>query len=307
MGNGSDKGDTLPAAILKSKAGEKLADTIRNAVDYTVGPKRIVEIAMARADAALVEAKARTDIARIEATADLEISELKAEAAARLLDKEMRNQRNIRAIVGEAYKALPAPEAPVSDEPVSEDFIYRFFDDCEGISEAQMQQIWGKLLAGEVVRPGSFHPRTLGIVKDMRAEDVQLFIKLCRFALAMDGQDLRVLLFDHRDPLYAGLSFDDLRHLESLGLISYSGISGYGVDGLPPKFSLPYGNEVLTIELREGVSQLDVDEVLLTEAGVELSRLCGAAPVAGFLEHVAERWRRNAHTVTIVTRQAAAS
>jgi hypothetical protein len=41
-------------------------------------------------------------------------------------------------------------ENDVSDTPVDEDWIVRFFNVVEDISDEMMQQLWGRILAGEV-------------------------------------------------------------------------------------------------------------------------------------------------------------
>lgn len=288
--------DNLPAALLKSKAGEKLADAVKGAVglghnllDYLVGGNRIRNTAQARADAALIEARGQGEV-------DL----VRAQAAERLLDRELRNQRNIDAITREAFKALPPPDTKISEEPVSEDFIYRFFEECQGIGDAQMQQIWGKLLAGEVVRPGSFHPRTLRIVKDIKPADANLFDTLCRFAWAISGEFVP-LVFVANDPVYLqhGLNFMKLKHLESLGLISFESAAGIIKEGLPQKFPIAYGATLFVVELKSGSDSFSLGKATFSEAGRQLAAIGKATTVTEFVDYALGKWRADGHTITI--------
>ncbi len=280
--------DTLPVTILKSKAGEKLADAIKNVVDYAAGPDRVRNIAKARADAAIIQVKA-----------DVEVEAIRAQAAERLLDQEIRSQRNINAITDEAFKALPPPGKPVSDEPVSEDFIFRFFEDCKGIGDPEMQQIWGALLAGEVVRPGSFHPRTLRIVKDMLPADAALFSALCRFVFPFGVPT--TLVFNEGDPIYKnnGLTYMKLQHLETMGLIAFNHITGFRRQSLPAKFTIPFEKQVMEVALQEGSDTLKTGRATFTEAGQQLETIVHVERVPGFIEYVAERWRDEGHKVTV--------
>lgn len=282
-----NSGDNLPAALLKSKAGEKLADTIRNVVDYTFGPKRIASVARARADAAVVAARA-----------EAEVDEIRAAAAERILDREIRNQRNVEEITHEAFKALPPPEVTVASEPVSEDFVYRFFEECEGVGDEQMQRLWGKLLAGEVVRPGSFHPRTLRILKDLTTEDANSFAAVCRFGLFLAGFTL--LVFDTQGKPYNehGVNFNSINHLHALGLLSTSGTSGFArMMGTGSRFAVRYGDEIALIE-PTARGELPVGKVLLTEAGAQLANLFDHPPVPGFAEYLFANWKRMGVAVT---------
>jgi hypothetical protein len=130
------------------RGAEKLADTVRHVVDLIAGPDRIRAKAQAQADA---EAYAMVVVAEGRAMAQ----DIEARALTRLRKRETRRQANIESITEKALDALPPPEQ-MSEQPVNEDWTSRFFEECQDIADEQMQQIWAKILAGEVVRPGSF-------------------------------------------------------------------------------------------------------------------------------------------------------
>src|SRR5688572_30325006 len=96
-------------------AASKLADTVRHVVDLVAGPDRLRAKAQAQADAEVIAAEAQ-----------VEIREIQARAVDRLRKRETRRQRNIEAITEKAASALP-PDESVSTEPVSDDWITRFF------------------------------------------------------------------------------------------------------------------------------------------------------------------------------------
>jgi hypothetical protein len=290
MGDSDSKGDNLPAAIFKSPAGEKLADAIKNIVDYTVGPNRIRSVAQARADAAVIAAKS-----------EAEVDIVRAQAAERLLDREIRNQHNIDAITGEAFKALPPPGTKVTEEPVSEDFVYRFFEECEGIGNVEMQKLWGKLLAGEVVRPGSFHPRTLRILKDLTTQEARLLTVLNRCSWYIG--EVGPLVFEPQDEVYKsiGLSFAALKHMDSLGLLSFDNLGGFVRIIGAESMLVIYGKQVFSLSRPAGGSgglgKIPVGKVLLSEAGKQLSTLCAFEPVDGMVEYITERWKNSGHVL----------
>jgi hypothetical protein len=163
---------TIPEGF--GRAAEKLADTVQHVVELAAGPNRIRAKAQAHADA-----EAYAVVARAEAL--VTAGDIESRALARLRKRETRRQNNIEQIAEKAVLALPSPDK-VSDEQVSEDWTTRFFEECQDISDEQMQQVWGRILAGEVARPRSFSPRTLSIVRDMRRADATRFPALCDLA-----------------------------------------------------------------------------------------------------------------------------
>ena len=278
------------ATIVNSKAAEKLAGAVEglvqlphNALDYLAGPDRIRAVRTARAEGALVEARAQAEIER-----------LRAETGDFVLDREMHKTLNRRAILAEAQKALPPPGAPVSDDPVSRDFVHAFFDEFDGISDPEVHKIAGRLLAGEVVRPGSFPRRTMRVLRDLELPDFALFTTLCRFGWIID--DFTPLIFDANDPFFTqhGLDFRKLSDLDSLGLLTFDGLAGFARQVTPSKFNVRYGSAMAQIEIQQG-SKLDIGKVLLTEAGRRLAPLTNATMVPEFFEYALAKWRARGH------------
>ena len=258
--------------IVNSKAAEKLADAVKglvqlphNVLDYIVGPKRIAAVNAARAEGPLVEARAQAEVER-----------LRAETADFVLDREMKRTLNRRAILVEANKALPPPDENMSDERISPDFVHSFFDEFDGISDPEVHKIVGRLLAGEVVRPGTFPRRTMRVLRDLESSDFALFTSMCTYAWHIG--DFCPLIFEPNGAIYTknGLNFRNLSHLEALGLVTFGQIGGFSRQRLPPKFTVSYGNILVSLELAKGQDNLDLGHALLTDAGQRLVRLTNA-------------------------------
>lgn len=95
----------------------------------------------------------------------------------RLAAQEVRRQLNMESIVAEAGKCQVAE---VSSQPVAEDWAAAFFESCQDVSDAELQNIWGKLLAGEVGKPGTVSKMLLNAVRLMSTENARNFSLLCR-------------------------------------------------------------------------------------------------------------------------------
>jgi hypothetical protein len=279
------------ATIANSKAADKLADAVKglvqlphNALDYLVGPDRIRAVGEARREVAISDARTQAEIERI-----------RAETGEFVLDREMRKTVNREAILAEAQKALPPPGTAVADEPVSKDFVHAFFEEFDGISDPEVHKIVGRLLAGEVVRPGSFPRRTMRVLRDLESSDFAQFASLCRFVWIV-GEPIPIV-FEPNDPIYLryGMSFSQASELATLGLVSFGGIAGYSRKGFPKRFTVAYGSSIYKIEMKEGVSELGIGKVIFTEAGRRLAQLTNATAIPDFGTYVIEKWRADGH------------
>lgn len=306
---GDDKtdkaGTAQAAAVANSVAAQKLAKAVENIstvpqslLDYIAGPKRVANLSKARAEGALVEAKARADGALIEAKVQAEIERIRAETAAYVLETEMRKTRHRESIIAEAFKALPPQSEEISKEMPSEDFIYNFFDEFAGIGDAEMQKIVGRLLAGEVTRPGSYSRKTVRILRDLESRDFILFQAMCGFVWLVG--DWTPLVFDPNGEIYKdrGLTYRKCEELEALGLAQFASL-GRARLGLPRSVRVGYGGQLISVELKEGVDRINIGRLIFSPAGLELFRLTSAQTVPGFIEYVAEQWRADGHKVTI--------
>lgn len=86
-------------------------------------------------------------------------------------------QQNIESVTAIAAEQL-AMESEVSGDPVDSDWAARFFRYAEDFSNEQMQNIWGRVLAGEVKSPGAFSYRSLELIRNISAKEAQLFSTL---------------------------------------------------------------------------------------------------------------------------------
>lgn len=284
-------------AAANSKAAEKLSNAIENTVglgqniiDYIAGPKRIQAIGEARVAVRLAEGKSLLKLQEQEEA-------LKQRTADRLLRAEMRNQQNIESITAQAFKALPKDDSAVSDTPASDDFINLFFEESKGIGNEQMQQLWGKLLAGEVTSPGSFHTKTLRVLKDMRPEDALVFSRLCNLSLNVGGPT--PIIFNLDDDIYKKFcpNFTQIMQLEALGLIRFDTVGGFtwAPFQMETPLHISYGHSLALI--RFAYPKLQLGRVLYTEAGLQIAQISQKKEEPEFFNYVIEKWRKDGHHI----------
>ena len=74
-------------------------------------------------------------------------------------------------------------EKQVQAHDVDHDWTARFFAEVQDVSSEKMQQIWAKILAGEVETPGKTSMQTLSILKNMSQKDAELFERVAPFVI----------------------------------------------------------------------------------------------------------------------------
>ncbi|WP_158617176.1 DUF2806 domain-containing protein [Corallococcus exercitus] len=101
---------------------------------------------------------------------------LPAQIASQVAHQEAKHQRNLGQFVDAAHKMLPEN---VSGDQVDSDWINRLFAVAQEIPNKQMQQSCGRMLAGEVARPGGFSLRTIDCLRNMSTSEAILFSEPC--------------------------------------------------------------------------------------------------------------------------------
>ena len=192
-----------------SKPANTLIKKISGAIGGLYKPFQIRRVAQAEADAD-----------RIRAATQIEITELQHRAMSRLFAEEAKKQHNIEAIT---LKVLPDIRPESQPENVEDDWIADFFDKCRLISDEEMQSLWARILAGEANSPGKFSKRTVNLVGSLDKSDAMLFSQLCGFVFMIGNPTPLIYDLSHKIYTDAQVNFSSVAHLESTGLIHFSG------------------------------------------------------------------------------------
>ena len=166
----------------------------------------------------------------------------------------------------------------VDDKRVDDDWITRFFSIVKDINSEEMQCIWGKILAGEVRKTGSFSLRTLEAVRNLSKDEAALFQKLVPFVLKYEEDgitDYFVLSNENaeNDISYRyGFDYSDMVKLEEAQLVSADTAVAIYVDVHPDKESVIEGFNSVIICKNHGEEQITLSQnaFFLTAIGAEL-------------------------------------
>lgn len=253
-----------------------LIEKVSNAVGVLYEPRKIVKKAEA-------EAKAE----KIRAITNIELTEIQQRGMERLVYQEARKQENIEDITAQAAKMLPLT---AKTEDLEEDWIAHFFDRCERVSDKVMQSLWSNLLAGEATKPGTYSKRTVDLIASMDKKDAELFTKFCQFTWVI--VEPTVLILDVSADIYtkSEINFTSLKHLDSIGLISFESLSGYKRLGFGKQQTIFYfGIPTLAEFANEKDNEMQIGNAIFTQAGKELLTICGATRNQEFYDYVIEK------------------
>lgn len=266
-----------------SKPATVLIEKVSGAVGTLFEPVRIRREAQAKADAAIIEAKTV-----------LAIGELERRAMGRFVQEQAREQRNIENITA---KALPYLKDDADPARIEDDWLAEFFARSRRVSNEQMQDLWARILSGEANQPESVSKRTLEFVALMDRADADTFSKLCRFSATSLGE---ALIFSTDDAILekCQLSYTDLAHLDSIGLIQLSdSLASFIHQGVQEEIHINVAGRILTIAVpapaKDGeLRNLAIGRVLFTKTGRELCRFVSIDPIDGFYDYCVESWHK---------------
>jgi hypothetical protein len=255
-----------------SKPATVLIEKVSNAVGIIYEPTRIRRKAVAEAEATKIAA----------------LAALEQRALERLVHQEARKQENIESITAQAASNL-SKDANV--ENLDEDWVAHFFKQCDTVSDKEMQSLWSRILAGEATTPGIFSKRTVDFVSSIDKKDADLFTTFCQFAWMLG--EVSPLIYDIKDEIYSkqGLTFSSLKHLDSIGLISFESLSGYQRKGFGKYAHFFYFGRPTLIEFpADADNSIETGHALLTNTGSELAAVCGASINQDFYDYVISKW-----------------
>lgn len=261
---------------LNSKAVEKLIEVVGKGCGILYEPTRIKR-----------KAKAEVDADLIRVNSEIRLDELRLAARSIAERREMRRLENISSIIGASQEHL---SELVSDTPVDPDWAANFFNNCQDISDEQMQSVWAKILANEIAQPGSYSLRTLETLKLIRKSDAELFTKICSFSIEIDN-NLFAIPSVHNLLLFyikMGYTMPDFLNLESLGILHMSKLAFF-FENEKTNCTLSYNGKKFRLTSAKK-SSFDIWALSIT--GRELFPLCKTEQNTEFLHTLLDEFRQ---------------
>lgn len=248
------------AELLALADAERLAEEIRSGRRLATSIKTLVP---------LVQTEALSLRAPVEEPPSTPIQVASSVVVADALRAEV----NVAKAIAAAEEVLREDPTEVPTSDIDSDWIHRWREFAGGVSAAELQSLWGRILAGELKSPGKFGFRTLDFIRSLSSEEAAKIEAISRFVIddfiARSQTELLAL---------SGVSFNDLLELQNLGLVVGAEAIGLSVtykSNAPDKFvkALCSHGRVLLIRADDPTKQLAVDIYGITNLGKQVMSL----------------------------------
>lgn len=210
--------------------------------------------------------------------------------------QEIKKQGNINNTINFTINELEN-ETEVSEEKVDEDWITRFFNTIENISNEQLQQLWAKILAGEIKQPNTYSLRTLDVLKNLSFKEAEAFSKVGIFAFTYNNDSM--IMADDNLLKQFNITFTDLLVLQDLNLIhpnilqwSHKKVEEEAVS------HLIQGNQLIQIARDQTSPIINLTVYKFTPIGQELLSLIEPELNKKYIQEVAKKFKVHASIKT---------
>ena len=285
----------MAALNLTAPAIEKLLDYVASGIGVVAGPvllpwkayfegkaRRIT--ARSEADALQMIAEAQANTKRYILSPDVEtrstIEITRDDIREKIEFQERKRLANTGSVVHSAAEFLG--DRTVGDHEPDPDWTARFFNSAQDVSSEDLQNLWARILAGEIESPGRTSLRTLSILKDMTQGEARQFLDLMQFRI-------RNFIFQEGFQRIADdVEVSSIVHLSHVGLF-YSGFTAIPRIELNDQgtYSVEHYGHILIIE---GAARGEIDlmdTIPLTSSGQELAGFCKHEPNLEYLSSFA--------------------
>ena len=280
----------IPVAYLTGKADERRAETAARIRLISLSAEQIAQ-------------QMRTD------------PEYARVAAQKFGQRVLREQVNLDMIsqraaseIRDAGDSIDQSGPEGSGDTISDDWLNAFETEARQKSTEEMQALFGKILAGEIRKPGSYSTKTVRMLGSLDQNVASQFVTLCSMCISTH-QDVRVSSLGGNAGYNAlqeyGLNFATLNSLNEHGLIisdynSWSDImlcmslpgGGQQAQCLPVSYQgkhwvlIPASSDKIGTTLR-------IEGVALTQSGRELFKIVEVEPIDSYSRELARFFERS--------------
>lgn len=155
------------------------------------------------------------------------------------------------------------------------DWFVRFYEAVGNISDDTMQELWAKILAGEISRPSSFSLKTIDTLRNIGKKEAELFVKVCAHSFMLPGSGTIFLPNNDKYLKKYGIQYTDIMKLNEQGLIFNDGTIGsnYNINK-SPQIIFTTRDLIMTIASTDGKDMSTrIALYPFTQVGIEIASL----------------------------------
>lgn len=199
------------------------------------------------------------------------------------ISQAAREEINVSKAIIHAEETLSNDTQTPPERDIEEDWLFTWRDYAARVSTDELQQLWGKVLAGEVKSPGNYSLRTLEFMKGLSKSEAEKISNLAKFQI--EGRIFRNV----PDYIEAhGITFDLLLEMQGLGVVSGAealALSTNWKSYAPDSYlrGLRSNGKILVVEHEDSTKVLNTEVCLLTTVGQQLLGLGSFDPDVEYL------------------------
>lgn len=194
---------------------------------------------------------------------------------------QKRRRVNIGTIFKNAYQRFLPQKNAAGKTKLDADWLARFIDCAQDVSDDEMRLLWAKILSGELSKPYSISVMTLETLRNMSKRDAEIFHKLASFTVVDDEEGEPFIPNNgawsgdkYKSDEEYGFSYDELLWMQELRLMNLNnGLQmSFKQDGKNPKVetTLKCGNLSIMISSEHDFS---IPCYVYTRIGAQLHSL----------------------------------
>lgn len=229
----------------------------------------------------------------------INIGSLALSSASRKTAQEARKEINVSKAIIHAEDILANDSQVPPGRAVEDDWLFVWQEYVGRVSTEDLQQLWGKILAGEVKSPGTHSIRTLDFLKGTSKSEAEQISKLAEFVIA--GCIFRDFQQHFEE---AGLTIGSFLAMQELGVLS--GVELIGLTNsfssiVPDRFIYPLvsNGKVLVVTHEDATKTLTIKSYLLTKVGRQLIGLGSFKPNIEYLQMAGKEILKQGFTVEL--------
>lgn len=209
----------------------------------------------------------------------------------RISFQEAKKQNNINKTLSFAYDEL-SHENSVSDDKVDEDWITRFFNTIEDISNEHMQLLWAKILAGEIKKPKTYSLRTLELLKNLSFSEAEIFSKIGKFAVSVNNNTFIIGNEKTLNDKFK-ITFQDILLLSDLGLLHLNPLAFEFDHAKNESYALlKLSKDAIVIKHFHSTPAIKINIYAYTNIGKELLNLLEPSPNESYITYITSELKK---------------
>jgi hypothetical protein len=155
-----------------------------------------------------------------------------------------------------------------TEKQLNIDWFVRFFEEASNISDEQVQELWAKVLAGEVRQAGNFSLRTIDILKNLSKEEAVILQRIASYAIPIFG--CYALYIDEELQNKYNYHNGIIRDMHDCGIIDYNIASHYDLTVNQAGGIFIAIGSIVSISHNQNIEKCSFDLQRFTKAGGEL-------------------------------------